>query len=147
VAGGPLPLLPERVVLELLEDQPVDGPLLGDRDLVVLAEKVETAPEAQAAVALGATLLQGFHVARPESVPARPLTGSRLAAARSAVSLSASADFDDVSGAVLRRAGPLGGVLEAAIRIAEGAGAATAEESAALRDALVWADGALPPRS
>jgi EAL and modified HD-GYP domain-containing signal transduction protein len=314
LAVDPLPMPPERVVLELLEDQLVDGPLLdrlaglrrdgyaiaaddfvwrpgvdalldhvthvkldmralgvegfgeqvdlvAGRALVVLAEKVETAAEAAATVALGATLLQGFHFARPESVPGRPLTGSRRAAVRSAVTLCASADFDEVeralrsdpalslrvlnflnsaasptthrvssirqalvlvgprtvaqwaatlllsdlaehrratlaaallraalcerlagpardagfvvgmlsardalvgaplpeilgglplddavSAAVLSHAGPLGDTLAAAIRIAEGAGAATPDEADALRDALVWADGALPPR-
>jgi c-di-GMP phosphodiesterase len=53
---------------------------------------------------------------------------------------------DAVSAAVLERAGPLGAALADAVRIAQGTGAATPEEAGALRDALVWADGALPPR-
>ena len=44
--------------------------MLSGRDLVILAEKVETATEAAAVVSLGAQLLQGFHFARPEAVPA-----------------------------------------------------------------------------
>jgi EAL and modified HD-GYP domain-containing signal transduction protein len=314
LAVDPLPIGPERIVLELLEDQLVDDALLArvaalrrkgytiaaddftwrpdvdplldhvthvkldvralgmegfgeqarllaGRDLVLLAEKVETAEEAEAAITLGATLLQGFHFARPESVPGRPLTGPRRAAVRSAVTLCASADFDEVeralrsdpalslrvlnflnsagsptthrvssirqalvlvgprtvaqwaatlllsdlaehrratlaaallraalcerlaepardegfvvgmlsaldalvgaplpeilgglplddavSAAVLDRTGALGAALTEAIRIAEGTGAATPEEAGALRDALAWADGALPPR-
>jgi EAL and modified HD-GYP domain-containing signal transduction protein len=235
--------------------------LLAGRGLVIVAEKVETAAEAQAAIALGATLLQGFHFARPEAMPGRPLTGSRMACLRSAVSLCASADFDEVeqalrsdpalsvrvlnflnaaggptahrissirqalvlvgprtvsqwaatlllsdlsehrratlsstlvraalcerlaapareegfvvgmlsaldallgtpldellaglpladtvSDAVLDHTGPLGAVLSAATRIAEGDGARTPAESAALRDALVWADRSMPSR-
>jgi c-di-GMP phosphodiesterase len=235
--------------------------LLGDRDVVVLAEKVETAEEARAVVELGATLLQGFHFARPESMPSRPLPPSSQASLRSAVSLCTSADLDEVEqalrtdpnlsvrvlnylnaagsptshrvssirqalvlvgprtvaqwaatlllsdlarsrratlgtalvraalcerlaapareegfvvgmlstldallgvplrdaiaglpvadhvrDAVCDRAGPLGDALAATLRIAEGTGAATPEEAAALRDALVWADAALPPR-
>ncbi len=46
-------------------------------DLVILAEKVETESEATAAIAAGATLLQGFHFARPEAVPERSLSGAR----------------------------------------------------------------------
>ena len=53
---------------------------------------------------------------------------------------------DTVREAVLDRTGPLGEVLTAALRIAEGSGAATEAEADALRDALVWADGQLPPR-
>jgi c-di-GMP phosphodiesterase len=314
LAVDPLPIGPDRVVLELLEDQLLDDALLdrvaalrrqgyaiaaddfawhpgadalldhvthvkldvralgmegfgeqvrllAGRDLVLLAEKVESAAEAAASVALGATLLQGFHFARPESVPGRPLTGARRAAVRSAVTLCARADFDEVeralrsdpalslrvlnflnsaasptthrvssirqalvlvgprtvaqwaatlllsdlaehrratlaaallraalcerlagrardagfvvgmlsaldallgaplaeildglplddavSAAVLERAGPIGAALADAVRIAQGTGAATPEEAGALRDALVWADGALPPR-
>jgi EAL and modified HD-GYP domain-containing signal transduction protein len=74
--------------------------LLAGRDLVLLAEKVETAEEVEAVVALGAALLQGFHFARPEAMPSRPLTGSRLPLVRSAVTLCASADFDDVEQAL-----------------------------------------------
>jgi c-di-GMP phosphodiesterase len=310
LAVDPLPFPPERVVLELLEDQHVDtllldrlatlrlegydialddfawtpavAPLLdlvthvkldvralgidgfaehvrmlAGRDLVILAEKVETETEAAAVVALGAQLLQGFHFARPEAVPGRALSGARAAAVRSAVTLCASADFDEVERAlrsdpalsvrvlrflnsaagptshevssirqalvlvgprtvaqwaatlllsdlaehrraallkaslceqlaapareegfvvgmlsaleallgvpaeeilgdlpiavgvreaVLRGTGPLGAVLSTATRIAEGTGAATPAEADALRNALVWADGALPPR-
>jgi c-di-GMP phosphodiesterase len=314
LAVDPLPFPPERVVLELLEDQQVDDLLLdrlsqlrregypialddfawepgaepllelathvkldvralgldgfaqqarrlGGRKLVLVAEKVETEAEAQAAVAAGATLLQGFHFARPEAVPERSLTGARAGAVRSAVTLCAGAGFDEVeqalrtdpvlsvrvlrflnsaagptsheissirqalvligprtvaqwaatlllsdlaehrratlaaallraglcerlaapardegfvvgmlSGleallgmpsaeilgdlpladsvreAVVDRTGPLGDVLTAALRIAEGAGAATEAEADALRDALVWADAQLPPR-
>jgi EAL and modified HD-GYP domain-containing signal transduction protein len=235
--------------------------LLAGRDVVLLAEKVETAAEAAAVVALGATLLQGFHFARPEAMPGRALTGSRMACVRSAVTLCAGADFEQVeqalrsdpalsvrvlnflnsaagptshrissirqalvligprtvaqwaatlllsdlaehrratlasallraalcerlagsardegfvvgllsaldallgvpledvlaglplaepvSDAALHRAGPLGTVLSAATRIAEGTGAQTPQEASALRSALVWADGALPPR-
>jgi EAL and modified HD-GYP domain-containing signal transduction protein len=314
LAVDPLPFGPDRVVLELLEDQHVDALLLerlaqlrregyavalddfawepgaepllelathvkldvralgldgfaeharrfAGRDLVLLGEKVETEAEAAAVVAAGATLLQGFYFARPEGVPERSLSGARAGAVRSAVSLCASADFDEVeralrsdpalsvrvlrflnaaagptshevssirqalvlvgprtvaqwaatlllsdlaehrratlaaallraglcerlaapardegfvvgmlSGletllgvpqaeivgdlpladsvrqAVLDRAGPLGDVLSAALRIAEGTGAAGEAEADALRDALVWADGQLPPR-
>jgi c-di-GMP-related signal transduction protein len=53
---------------------------------------------------------------------------------------------EGVRHAVLRGTGPLGAVLSTATRIAEGAGAQTPAEAAALRNALVWADGALPPR-
>jgi c-di-GMP phosphodiesterase len=310
----PLPFPPQRVVLELLEDQFVDALLLdrlatlrlngyeialddfawtpsaaplldlvthvkldvralgidgfaehvrmlAGRDLVILAEKVETESEAAAVVSLGAQLLQGFHFARPEAVPGQALSGPRAAAVRSAVTLCASADFDEVERAlrsdpalsmrvlrflnsaagptshevssirqalvlvgprtvaqwaatlllsdlaehrraalaaallkaslceqlaapareegfvvgmlsaleallgvpaeeilgdlpiaagvreaVLRGTGPLGAVLSTATRIAEGTGAATPAEADALRNALVWADGALPPR-
>jgi c-di-GMP phosphodiesterase len=235
--------------------------LLHGRRLVIVAEKVETDAEAAAAIELGATLLQGFHFARPEAMPGRALTGSRMACLRSAVSLCANADFeqveralrsdpalsvrvlnflnsaagptshrvssirqalvlvgprtvaqwaatillsdlaehrratlasallraalcerlaapareegfvvgmlsaldallgapiaeivrglplaDSVSEAVLDRTGALGAVLTAASRIAEGEGARTPQEAAALRGALMWADGALPPR-
>jgi EAL and modified HD-GYP domain-containing signal transduction protein len=310
----PLPMPPERIVLELLEEQLVDDALvdrlaalrlggyaialddfawhdgaerlldlvthvkldvralgadgfadhvgrLRGRNLVLLAEKVETIGEAEQATALGVPLLQGFHFARPEAMPARPLTGSRLAAVRSAVTLCGGADFDAVERAlrtdpalslrvlnylnsaagptshrvssirqalvlvgprtvaqwaatlllsdlaehrratlaaallraalcerlagaareegfvvgmlssleallgapvepileglpladsvveaVLRRSGPLGAVLSATIRIAEGDGARSSQEAAALRGGLVWADAALPPR-
>ena len=47
--------------------------MLSGRDLVILAEKVETETEAAAVVSLGAQLLQGFHFARPEAVPGRTL--------------------------------------------------------------------------
>ena len=235
--------------------------MLSGRDLVILAEKVETETEAVAVVSLGAQLLQGFHFARPEAVPGRTLSGPRAAAVRSAVTLCASADFDEVEralrsdpalsmrvlrflnsaagptsheissirqalvlvgprtvaqwaatlllsdlaehrraalaaallkaslceqlaapareegfvvgmlsalegllgvpaeevlgdlpiavgvrDAVLHSSGPLGAVLSTATRIAEGAGAQTPAEAAALRNALVWADSALPPR-
>ena len=309
----PLPLPPERVVLELLENQEVDEALLerlaqlrregyqialddfvwrpelepllehvthvkldvrelglegfaeqvrllSGRDLVLLAEKVETAEEAAAAVEAGATLLQGFHFARPESMPARAWSSSRAACLRTAVTLCASTDFDvveqalrtdpalsvrvlnfintagvptlhrissirqalvlvgartvaqwaatlllsdlaehrratlagallraalcerlagaardegfvvgmlsgldaligapldeivgglpiahHVSDAVLEHTGPLGTVLTDALRIAEGDGARSRHEADALRAALIWADGALPP--
>ena len=53
---------------------------------------------------------------------------------------------DSVRDAVLHSTGPLGAVLSTATRIAEGTGAQTPSEAAALRNALVWADRALPPR-
>ena len=314
LAVDPLPMAPGQVVLELLEDQLVDRPLLdrlemlrlqgysialddfewrpgveelvrlathvkldlralgadgfarharllADSGVTLVAEKVETAEEASAAVELGATLLQGFHFARPELTGVRALTGERIAGARSAVTLCARADFDEVeralradpalsvrvlsylnsvaaptahrvssirqalvlvgprtvaqwaatlllsdlaehrraalgiallraalcerlagsareegfvvgmlsaldalfgvpvdeivsglpladtvSEAVLEERGPLGAVLASARRIAEGAGARTAQETSALRAALVWADAALPPQ-
>jgi EAL and modified HD-GYP domain-containing signal transduction protein len=313
LAVDPLPIAPEQVVLELLEDQVVDEALLerlaalrregyrialddfewreglepllshathvkldlralgtegfadharrlAGHDVVLVAEKVESAEEAADAVALGATLLQGFHFAQPEAT-AGTLGGDRIAGARSAVALCASADFDRVEralradpalslrvlryinsvaaptahrisairqalvlvgprtvaqwaatlllsdlaehrraalatallraalcerlagdareegfvvgmlsaidelfgvplddllrglpladavrDAVLDQTGPLGGVLASARRVAEGDGARTDEETAALRAALVWADGALPPQ-
>jgi EAL and modified HD-GYP domain-containing signal transduction protein len=314
LALDPLPIAPDRIVLELLEEQLIDDALLvrlrqlreegysialddfawhpgaeplidlvthvkldvralgldgfaehvqrlAGRDVVLLAEKVETGEEAAEVIALGAGLLQGFHFARPEAMPGRPLSGERMAAVRSAVTLCASADFDeveralrsdpalsvrvlnflnsaagptshrvssirqalvlvgprtvsqwaatlllsdvaehrratlasallraalcerlagsageegfvvgmlssleallntplepilaglpladDVTEAALHRTGPLGDVLSAAIRIAQGEGARTPQEAAALRGALMWADGALPPR-
>jgi len=234
---------------------------LGGRGLVLLAEKVETEAEAEEVVRLGARLLQGYYFARPETLPGGGLTGAPAAAVRSAVSLCASAEFDEVEralrsdpalsvrvlrflnsvagpttrevssirqalvlvgprtvaqwaatlllsdlaehrraalatallraalcealaapareegfvvgmlsaletllgvpaaevigdlplaqsvrDAVLDGSGPLGEVLATATRIAEGTGAQTPAEAAALRDALVWADSALPPR-
>jgi EAL and modified HD-GYP domain-containing signal transduction protein len=44
---------------------------LRGRGIVLLAEKVETAAQAKAVVALGATLLQGFHFSRPEPLTSR----------------------------------------------------------------------------
>jgi EAL and modified HD-GYP domain-containing signal transduction protein len=69
---------------------------LAGRDVVLLAEKVETAAEAADVVAAGAGLLQGFYFARPEAVPSRPLTGSRMASVRSAVVLAGGADIDEI---------------------------------------------------
>ncbi len=186
LAVDPLPFPPDRVVLELLEDQHIDHRLLdrlsalrlqgydialddfawhpgaerlfdlathvkldvralgldgfaehvrmlAGRDLVILAEKVETEAEAEATVALGASLLQGFYFARPEAVPGRTLSGPRAAAVRSAVSLCASADFDEVERAL--RSDPALSVR--VLRFLNSAAGPTSHEVSSIRQALV----------
>jgi c-di-GMP phosphodiesterase len=149
LALEPLPLDPARVVIELLEDQVVDGALLDrlgrlrrdgfalalddfswspdvdplldlathvkldvralgldgfaeeagrlrGRDVVLLAEKVETAAEARAVVGMGATLLQGFHFARPEHLTAHAVPAGRLDAVQAVARLCRTTDFDEV---------------------------------------------------
>jgi c-di-GMP phosphodiesterase len=153
LAVEPLPLDPEHVVIELLEDQLVDDVLIArlqrlraagfslalddfvwspevdplvdlathvkldvlalgvdgfaaqadrlrDRGVVLLAEKVETAAEARAVVELGATLLQGFHFARPEHVAAQPVPAGRLEGVHAVTRLAGESDFDRVEAAL-----------------------------------------------
>jgi EAL and modified HD-GYP domain-containing signal transduction protein len=106
---------------------------LADRDVVLLAEKVETAEEADAALAAGAALLQGFHFARPEAVPSRPLTGSRMASVRSAVVLAGGADIDEVESTL--RSDPA--LSLRVLRYLNSAAVATRHEVTSIRQALV----------
>ncbi len=58
-------------------------------DVVLVAEKVETRAEADACVAAGCTLLQGWHYARPEPVRAARLSSGAASALRLSVALDA----------------------------------------------------------
>jgi c-di-GMP phosphodiesterase len=70
--------------------------LLSDFDVTIVAEKVETAEERDACLALGIELYQGYFFEKPRLVRGRPAPHAALQGLRNATSLSSSATFEEV---------------------------------------------------
>ena len=65
-------------------------------DVQVVGEKVETAEEVDALVAMGVGLFQGYYFEKPQLVRGRPAPRAEIARLRKATSLTSSATFEDV---------------------------------------------------
>jgi EAL and modified HD-GYP domain-containing signal transduction protein len=70
--------------------------LLAGHDVTVVAEKVETADEVDACVAMGIGLFQGYFFEKPRLVRGRPGPAAAISRLRQATSLTATATFEDV---------------------------------------------------
>jgi c-di-GMP phosphodiesterase len=70
--------------------------LLEPYDVTIVGEKVETADEVQALVAMGIGLFQGYYFEKPRLVKGRPAPAAEIARLRKATSLTSSATFEDV---------------------------------------------------
>jgi EAL and modified HD-GYP domain-containing signal transduction protein len=70
--------------------------MLEPYDVTLVGEKVETADEVQALVAMGIGLFQGYYFEKPRLVKGRPAPAAEIARLRKATSLTASATFEDV---------------------------------------------------
>lgn len=69
---------------------------LKDHDVEIVCERVDTAAEVDALVAMGIGLFQGYYFERPRLVRGRPAPRAELARLRQATSLTGSATFEDV---------------------------------------------------
>ena len=69
---------------------------LKEHDVQIVCERVETAAEVDALVALGIGLFQGYYFERPRPVRGRPAPRAELARLRQATSLTGSATFEDI---------------------------------------------------
>ena len=74
--------------------------LLQPHDVEIVAEKVETAEERDACLALGIGLYQGYFFEKPRLIRGRPAPSASIARLRTATSLSASSTFEDVEAVV-----------------------------------------------
>jgi EAL and modified HD-GYP domain-containing signal transduction protein len=70
--------------------------MLEPYDVRIVGEKVETAEEVDALVAMGIGLFQGYYFEKPRLVKGRPAPAAEIARLRKATSLTASATFEDV---------------------------------------------------
>ena len=70
--------------------------LIEPYDVTVVGEKVETAEERDALVAMGIGLFQGYFFEKPRLVTGKPAPAAEVARLRKATSLTASATFEDV---------------------------------------------------
>ncbi len=102
-----LPLLEHATYVKLdLRELGVAGmaecvELLAPYDVTLVAEKVETADERDACLALGIGLFQGYFFERPRLVRGRPAPPSALARLRTATGLPVDAPFEQVEELVL----------------------------------------------
>jgi EAL and modified HD-GYP domain-containing signal transduction protein len=70
--------------------------ILSDFDVTIVAEKVETADERDACLALGIELYQGYFFEKPRLVRGKPAPHAALQGLRNATSLSSTATFEEV---------------------------------------------------
>ena len=107
--------------------------LLADRDVRIVAEKVETRDERDACLRLGIGLFQGYYFERPYVVRGRPAPTGSLQRMQTAASITAESTFEDVERLV--KTDP--GLSMRVLRYINSASVSARSEVASLRQALM----------